>query len=151
MPCSNSTWHHYKTEADNITSYMTAVHPAVAGGWLAAAAAQAKSRLDVGDMLGAPSIVEIIHTQGDTDAALVLDSQAPNTLAEVFEYMARREVVTHHAPLSFTTHLYACTYVCVHACMRVCVYVNVCMSFGDASLHVYLESKRMKMRCTHTG
>lgn len=88
-----------KTGRDRITGAMRAVHPSVAGGWLASAAAQAKSRLAVCDWLGAEAVVEIIHTQSEGDAVLVLDSQSPNLLAGVFEHMYRGEELTEAVEL----------------------------------------------------
>ena len=76
-----------KTDGENMSEVMRQVHPSVSGGWLANAASQAKSRLAIGEDLGAQTILDIIHTQGDVEMQLVLDSQSATTLSEVFEKM----------------------------------------------------------------
>lgn len=82
-----------KTEQENIAAAMRVVHPSIAANWLASAARQAKSRLSIGDTLGPDKVVDMMETQGDIGAVLVLDSQSPQTLASVLEiYYLNEEV-----------------------------------------------------------
>ena len=83
-----------KMSHEAVAGVMRTVHPAIAGGWLANAADQAKSRMAVGGAVGVDALHDIVHTLGEQDVVAVLDAQRPgNRGATVREDVLRRRAV----------------------------------------------------------
>lgn len=76
-----------KTSYEAIAGVMRTVHPAIAGGWLANAAEQAKSRMAVGGAMGVDALHDVLHTLGEEDVVTVLDTQRPEIVAKLCEKM----------------------------------------------------------------
>ena len=76
-----------KMSHEAVAGVMRTVHPAIAGGWLANAADQAKSRMAVGGAVGVDALHDIVHTLGEQDVVAVLDAQRPEIVARLCEKM----------------------------------------------------------------